>query len=164
MVFPDELGGMKMVRVKDFEKEHPGFGVSITYCFKDCNQVRADIFVYNAGLKKIPTGSGHKLIHSEWQEAQKGIFEHEKRGTYQSVKLLYTSARLLGMDRNAPTALSAEFSFIRDGQPYFSNLYLLGYKNNFIKMRFSYLSKDKKQSEKVLRAFLEGLGNLFEKK
>ena len=160
--FPDQLGGMTRGEATEFEKDHPGLGVGILYRSPN-PAIYADIYIYNLGIKSIPTGSNTKEIHDQWKQAEGDIYTLEKQGKYKSVKKLYEASTLLGMDRNAPTALRADFSYASLGTKKLSYLYLLGYKNNFIKIRFTFPDTLKTEGEKIMRDFTTEFGKLISK-
>ena len=146
----------------DFEKDHPGLGVGILYRSSD-PAIYADFYIYNLGIKSIPDGSNTKEIHDQWKQAEDDIYTLEKQGKYLSVKKLYEASALLGMDRNAPTALRADFSYTSNGTKKLSYLYLLGYKKNFIKIRFTFPETLKKEGEKVMWDFTTAFGKMISK-
>jgi hypothetical protein len=160
--FPDQLGGMNRGEITDFEKDHPGLGVGILYRASD-PAIYADIYVYNLGVPSIPTGWDSKMIHDEWKQAEGDIYTIEKQGKYQQVKNLKESSALLGMDKNAPIALRADFSYISNGSKKLSYLYMMGYHKNFIKIRFTFPEAMKAEGEKALWDFISAFGKLISK-
>lgn len=164
LTFPATLGSMQQKEVTDFEKQNPSSGLGVGILYRDPNpKIYADIYVYNLGLKDIPNGSISKIVQEQWKQAEQDIYTIQKQGKLQEVKKLNETTSSLTSSNAGPTALRTDFSYIQNGEEKLSHLLLTGYKNNFIKIRFTYPSRLKGEGEKALDGFVTGMGKLLSK-
>jgi len=160
--FPGTIGNMRQDSVTDFEKDHPGLGLGVGIGYIGANpQIYADVFVYNLKLKQIPDGSGNKVVIQQMADAERDIFLQEQRGVYSKVKKIKSASRLLGASSDAPFALQSEFTYTQKNVAKRSFIYLTAYRNNFVKIRFTYPEKDERAGEQALQAFLTEIGKIL---
>ena len=87
----------------------------------------------------------------------------EKRGYYRFVKKTAEGITFLRADKTGPQALSASFSYVQNGVERLSKVYLLGHKQHFLKIRFTYDKSVQAQAEGKLTAFLNAMADMLEK-
>jgi hypothetical protein len=156
ILFPGNLG--KWTRVGD-RTFGPGLGVSITYKFEE--GAIATIYVYNANLKTIPTGAGSKVVKEHFEQIKSEVSETQKRR--QGSAMLKSENEVgLGSVSDSPRALRAVFAITeKDGNELISHVYLTGYKDQFFKIRATYLRKVEKTAEDAIANLLNDLGGLL---
>ena len=80
---PDRVGSLVYGRTIDFESRSPGLGYSLRFGGRPGWMV--DVYLYDLGLKKIPTDAESDVIKSQLAQARGDVFELGKRGTYADV-------------------------------------------------------------------------------
>ena len=90
------------------------------------------IYVYNGGLKSIADGIDDPKVKGEIKKAESDIKAYGEAGYYQNVKLVKSETVTIGGSR---PVLYSLFSMKIRGADVDSEIYLFGYKNNFIKIR-----------------------------
>lgn len=93
------------------------------------------VYVYNGGLTKIPDGIDDSSVKNEIKKAENDIKAYGEAGYYQDVKLIKSETVTLGGTGGSLKALYSLFSFKVRGAAVDSEIYLFGYKDQFIKIR-----------------------------
>jgi hypothetical protein len=161
MVFTDQLAGMTKVQVTDFEKKQPGLGTSIGY---NGVGVTATIYIYTAGLKSVPATLDAPLVRSHFNQVVGDVIKAGEMGYYDDVKVISENVVFLRPDQAGAKALRASFSYAQNSVDRLSNLYLLAYKNHFLKIRFTYNKSEQSQAENTLKLLLEEISKSMEEK
>ena len=130
IVFPEVEDWQKGDEVK---YPTPELGYSVTY--ESTEGGRVTVYVYNGGLKKIPDGVDDQIVKNEIERAKNEIIQIGKAGLYQGVKEVKNETVTLGGASGKVKALRSLFYFKVRGEAVDSEIYLFGYKNNFIKIR-----------------------------
>ena len=154
ILFPEKIMGLENVRVTDYEASYPGFGVGVSY---RSPTIKADVYLYTGGLPSIPDGVESTLVTQHFQQICGDIYTLEKSGSYHSVERLSEGKVSLGTH----VALSASFSYFQDGVEQVSYIYLTGYKNHFLKIRFTYHKSAESNGKTSLNTFLGRIGELL---
>jgi len=89
---------------------------------------------------------------NHFKETIQEIFEAEKAGHYKDVKLLQVRTIPLAQ------ALSASLTYTQGDERRLSKLYLLVYKQHFLKIRLTYDGNVKAHAEEALSAFCNQIG------
>jgi len=152
--FPDKVGDLFFEKVHDFEKQHPGLGVSLSY---NAPGTTVTLYIYNLKIKSIPSSVSAPELKAHFKAVQGDIYRMEKRGTYKSVKKLKDESVVLNKESKRK-ALHAEFEYSQNKRKRISHIYLWGFKNNFIKIRYTYDVSVKVKAEKNLKKLLTLLG------
>ena len=100
-------------------------------------------------------------MKKHFEQVKKDITAKEGQpGGWHSVKHISDGTAGLVSDKGAPRALRAEFETTKkeDGPTLTSLLYLVGYKNRFLKIRVTYFAEHKKRCEEELQRLLSDLG------
>jgi hypothetical protein len=154
--FPAKLG--KWVRGQNREYG-PGLGVSVAYDV--AAGATATVYVFNLDLKNIPTGTGSAPVKDHFAQAKKDVAEAQKQKSGSS-KLQSEGEVRLGAGADAPKALRAVFALKdKDGNELGSQLYVTGYKNQFFKIRITFLMRNQQACEEAIGQLLGELGTLL---
>jgi hypothetical protein len=158
ITFPPALGKWKRGQDRDYG---PGWGVSIAYFAQP--GVTATIYVYNLGLKDIPTGTTSQVVKDAFAETKSEIDEamHDRGG---SAKKLSESEVSLGGEADSLKALRVRFTIVdKDGQEEASDAYLTGYKNQLLKIRLTYPKEHRAKHQAQIKSLLSDLDALLKK-
>jgi len=160
ITFPPTLGQWKWTRGQDRDYG-PGWGVSIAYHYP--GGMTATIYIYNLGLKEIPTGTKSQVVKDAWAETKSEIEEAMKqRGD--SARQLAEGEVSLGAAPDSLKALRVNFMIVyKNGYEERSDAYLTGYKNQLLKIRLSYPKDLKAERETVIKSLLSDLDTLLKK-
>ncbi len=151
------IEGLSRKDVKYFQD--PRLGSVIEY---NAPEIIGFVYIYNLGLKSIDDNPASPEFEQHFQEVIQGIFNFEKSGHYKSVKLLSQKTIPFGTGKPCSQARSASLSYIQGGRNLRCKIYLLVYKQHFIKIRFNYLAETKVPSEETVAAFCHLIGKQLE--
>jgi hypothetical protein len=150
--FPD-VKGFTRGKVQTFPKAELGY--SVPY---DAPGLAVTVYVYNFGLKKIPDGAKSDEVKDEMKRAVADLDRAQQAGLYKSVKEVgKEEAVALGKGKDAPAALRRQFEVERKDGVKSSAIYVVGYKDHFVKLRITHNPDDKDAADKIA-ALLEALG------
>jgi hypothetical protein len=119
------------------------------------------VYVYNGGLSKIADGIEDANVKAEIRKAESDIKAYGEAGYYQDVKLIKSDTANLGGSGGSTKALYALFSFKVRGAEVDSEIYLLGYHNNFVKIRTTRQKGKNGPDNSEVKRLLEELGKMF---
>jgi hypothetical protein len=151
-----DVEGFTRSKIHIYEKE--SFGYSASYSTPG---IVVTLYVYNNGHSEIPDGPKSQVVKQEMKLIADGLEEAKKQGSYKSVKELGEEEIVsLGKGKDAPTARRRQFLVERtkEGEKY-SDAYVTGYKDHFIKLRITYDLENKDESKKKIAALLEAVGS-----
>ena len=153
--FPD-IDGFTRGKVQTYNQ--PGLGYSFSYTTP---RIVVTLYVYNRDLKEIPDGVKSKVVKDEMKQVGLDLQEAKKQGLYKSIKEVGEEEVVsLGKDKDAPPARRRQFLVDRTkGGEKFSDAYLTGYKDHFIKLRITYDLEEKAESDKKIAELLETVGS-----
>jgi len=151
MVFPDRLAGMERGTVTDFEKEHPGYGVSIGY---NAPGITVTIYVYNLGMESLSDSLESPELLEHFGQVVEDVMQAGRMGLYNSLQKTSESVVVFPPRQSGRGALCATFSCVQQGVERNSNLYLLAFRNHFLKVRFTSDRSVQAQAEDTLDRFL----------
>lgn len=154
--FPEKLANLERGNVANYELTHPGLGISVGYNEPNVN---ATIYLYNLAFQKIPPGAKSDLTVQNFKKAIEDIYEGYTRGIYNAVVKLSEERTNIRSSHRTLEALSACLLISQYGVKRISHLYLAGYDNHFLKIRFTYSEKDAAQGKEALRLFLSQVVN-----
>jgi hypothetical protein len=156
LAFPD-IDGFQKGKINRYPQ--PGLGYSIGYITPE--KILATIYVYNGGLDKIPDGPGSEAVKQQILNAKGDIYELKKRGDYDTVTPRGDEKPQEVPLGKGAKALRLSFEIGFDGQKLVSYIFVTGYKNHFVKIRFSYPAAEKDKGEKGLQKVLTEVGTLL---
>lgn len=151
--FPATIGNLKFDSAKDFGD--PKLGVGIRYRSPDALQI--DAIIYNLGLKTIPADPADPTVKQQADQSLKDIETAAERGLYKDLKVISREVVPLRKAADAPKAHKLSLSFTLSEKPRESCLYLLVYKDHFVKIRATWFPETKEASEKEIAGLVEWL-------
>jgi hypothetical protein len=123
--------------------------------------VRADVYVYNAGLRSVPDDLGAPVVRDQFERAKGDVHTARRQGLYQSVDELSQKEVRLGRSPDAPRAHHARFRIERGNEKLLSDLYLTVHQGYFVKIRCSRPDAEDARREAALAELLEALGTML---
>ncbi|MBW1643973.1 MAG: hypothetical protein JRJ76_14160 [Deltaproteobacteria bacterium] len=150
--FPKKLAEMEMKCVFNYELTTPGLGIDVKY---GTLNIWTDIFIYNLGFDKIPDGIESDIIRKHFEGVIGDIYKAYEQGIYDAVVKLAENEETHGTIAKKIDFLSAYLITSKSGEKNFSHIYLSGYNNNFIKIRFSYYEDMEDKGPEVLLVLLD---------
>jgi hypothetical protein len=169
IAFPVSLGSMTFGESNTYDT--PELGISVYYGVRGAVRVDADIYVYDMGIKNIGEGIDSNLANNHFKQCQGDISLIEKRGDYRDVTKIAEKTVALKIGGKELPMLCAvfEYSIVPDpGQsgeprPVVSHIFLTTYRNNFLKIRFTYSAAGRDKGDEILKGFLDALGDAMNK-
>jgi hypothetical protein len=134
--FPDKLGSWEKGEVHHFDE--PGAGISIHY--RHPLTGIATFYIYDNGLKEIPTGGKSGAVVQEFATVLQQIETTYSGPKYEHLKKIMDAAPEVRSNGKTATLLASVYSFsVRDEHPpqRLSYALLTGYRNRFLKLRFT---------------------------
>jgi len=133
------------------------FGYSVSYV---APHIVITLYVYNMNQSEIPDGAKSEKVKDEMKRTVGEIEQSKKNGTYKSVKEIGAAEIVsLGKGKDVPAALRRQFLVERTEGEKFSDAFVTGYKDHFIKFRITYDLEEKAESNKKIATFLEAVGS-----
>lgn len=160
LTFPDSVEGIVRGEVTDYEGKNPGLGVSVAY---DRPGITVTVYLYTLSLRSISSDLASPILKDHFNQVIQDIYKVEELGYYKNVKNLAQGTTFLKQDNTGPKALFASLSYVQSGTNRLSKLYLLGHKNHFVKIRFTYDKAVQKHSEETLKQFLNEIGAMIQR-
>ena len=132
---PDRVGSLVYARTIDFESKSPGLGYALRFGGQPGWMV--DVYLYDLGLKTIPSDAESEVIKNQLTQARGDIFELGKRGTYANVtdKGDFTVPAI-----GKPRFICSSFSYLRGervDRDVESYLCLSSWNDKFVKVRMT---------------------------
>jgi hypothetical protein len=156
--FPVRIGLLAFEGVEEYEDVR--YGVAIKY---SAIGVAATLYVYNAGQKAIPSGVESPIHKDAMDMAVNDIREVAKQGQYQDVAFSRQEiADLAGSGSGTGTGQRARhvsLSYTSDGTSWHSHVFVLGHKNQLLKLRFSYVDGLRTTGEEQLKVLTKWLND-----
>ncbi|HUS45606.1 MAG TPA: hypothetical protein VM219_06195 [Phycisphaerae bacterium] len=167
IVFPQRLGVLVLQGVQKYEEA--GLGISVAYDCSDPIRVVVDIYIYDFGRKDIGTGVESEAVKQHFGEVQGHLHAMEERGRYKTVKKLSEESVSVQVGDKPLALLHAIFEYTNvpapgsdaPERPVKSHILLTGFKDRFLKVRFTYPQAKKADGDKVFAEFLPILGQML---
>lgn len=162
--FVKEVGSLARAEITDYDKEgRPDLGVSVAYKLRDEEGkivMSLNVYAYDLGEKAIPDGIDAEVVKKQFEQVKNDVIQKQGPKGWHSVKHIADSRAGLGADKGAPPALKSEFeTTLKEGGPKMGSLiYLLGYRNRFLKIRVTYMAEQKKTCVEEFEKLLSELG------
>ena len=125
--------------------------------------ITVTVYLYTLGLRSISSDIASPILKDHFNQVIQDIYKVEELGYYKNVKNLAQGTTFLKQDNTGPKALFASLSYVQSGTDRLSKLYLLGHKNHFVKIRFTYDKAVQKYSEETLKQFLNEIGAMLQR-
>jgi hypothetical protein len=149
---------IKEERVTDYEKGSPGLGIGVGY---NGPGITVDVYVYTMGMKTISTNLKSPILKDHINKAVNDIVRAGEMGHYSNVKKISEEEVEWGATGADARSLHVSLSYNQRGRERSSHLYLLGFRNHFIKVRFTYDKKIQETAEPLLKDFLREFSNIL---
>lgn len=148
ITLPDSIGGsLYLWKVTNFEKDHPGVGVGVSY--RHAQQLmRVDIYFYTNKEPNIPHG-----ITSVVEKELKNIIQGLK---YQNLSIVIPKEII---PIGSMPFLHSALTYSQNDKGWVSHRYLTGYRNHFIKIYITYTADNATEGERLTSAVLHTVGN-----
>jgi len=149
LVFPDQFAGMSKGEVTEFDKDNPGSDVGIGY---NLPNITLTIYLYNPSAPDFESPAFKK----HFDECVDEIMKVRPNGKKTSEGVV--SFRL------APTPLRAQFaSFngVSNRGEYVSIIYLMVYKDRYLKIRYTYSKDSDTMGEATFKRVIETLAAML---
>ena len=134
--FPDNLGSWEKKDVHHFDD--PALGTSIGYRHPLTGV--ASFYIYNKGVKKIPAGGRNDVVRREFASVLDEIEATYSGEKYEHLKKIMDAVPEVRNNGKMATLLASVYSFsVREEHPpqRLSYVLLTGYRNRFLKLRFT---------------------------
>ncbi len=158
ITFP-EIKGWTKGDIATYPKAELGY--SIGYQSKEGG--RLTVYVFDMGEKEIADGVDSDKVKAQLTEAERQIQAAADAGYYDDVKKIKSETITLGGKDGKVKTLYTVYSFSIRGNDVTSEIYVFGYKNNFIKFRVTRAKDDEKSKNKAIEAFHKAMNELFSK-
>lgn len=155
LVFPDRLAGMTRVSVDNYG---PAEGISIGY---NAPNIAMTISLYS-GMTTVPRDMRSPVFKKQLAEIMEDVKKAEEAGIINDLKKMSEEKVFLTADRKGPQALCVSFTFTLKQTELLSKIYLMGYKNRFLSLRYSYNKDVSAQGEETLKQFLKEFSAMLE--
>jgi hypothetical protein len=159
IVFP-EVAGWEKGDINTYPTKE--LGRSIVYRSREGGGTLT-IYVYNGGFKKIADGIDDINVKGQIKQAGNDIKEYGAKGYYNNVVFIKSGTVTLGGYKGTVQALYSLFTFEIRGTAVDSEIYLFGYKNNFIKIRATRPKGEYSADNIAVHKFLLEVGKIFVK-
>lgn len=152
ITLPDNISdSLYLWRVTDFEKDHPGAGIGVSYRHRQ-QLIRVDIYFYNNKLPDIPYGIT-------------GTVENEMKNILQGLK--YQNLTMVIPKEIVPVSavpfLHCSLTYSQNDTGWISHRYLTGFRNHFVKIYSTYMADRAAEGERLTAALLQTIGNALAK-
>lgn len=158
LVFPDAMAGMAKGKVTVFDAAELGVGIGY-----NLPGASITVFLYNLGMKEIPADVTSPDFKRQFEQAVGDIFQAGKMGVLQNISRLPGNEIVTVPGGSGRKALSASFTFRMQERDVNSKLYLTQYRNNWVKLRFTYDAAMQNTGEEIFQRFLSELSAVLEK-
>lgn len=138
LVFPPQIANARRIRSTDFGKTlgRPELGYDWSYQID--GQLLASVYVYNDGVKTIPTGAANPPVLDQFDRAYKAIHQvAQGDGRYDRLKPISGPA---DCPIGGVVFRCVTFSAVQktDKRPIHTTLLVTGYRNHFLKVRIDW--------------------------
>lgn len=153
---PLKIGGLERIKTFKYPKEE--LGISAKY--QNADLIKASIYIYNAGLKKILPGIEDGYTESYFNQTLQEIIKMQTMGYYENVKNEKREVLDFLIKGYNLKAFHCRLSFEEGGINLYSHVFISSFMNHFIKIRYTYPKsledEGKKQWENVISVFNSG--------
>ncbi len=163
--FPEKLGPLEFIGRQIYNSKTLGVSFRYQKRFSDSSILKADIYIYDLGLTSVPHGIKSKAIKDNFKWSADGIRYAAKNGSYTNLKEISRKVYNVKLDdKKTLPFIIGNYNYIERGIPKASCLLVTGFRDNFLKIRFTFPKKYIKQGASDLKKFLNDLGKVLGKK
>lgn len=139
IIFDDRIGDLKKIDVDVYDD--PRLGVAARY---NAEGMTSTIFVYTLGIENILSKPFSSEVIDQFYQTENDVINVHKNAHISISEVAEPG------DKNR-LVLHEKFEFIEDNIKKYSHLYVWGYKNHFVKIRFTYVSQVELKAEEELK-------------
>jgi hypothetical protein len=150
LVFPQEVGKLKLGETHVFAETR--LGVGIRYKLPDAAPL--DVFVYNNGIQTISSDPNSETLTAELQNTLQSV-----QKSFAGFTIDERSIVALAQEAEPPQAHRVIFSLGTEDKRVKTAVYLLGYKNHFIKLRATWIAMPPDDALQEFDDFAKWLGS-----
>ena len=159
IIFPEKLGEMKMEESRDYEEVRKGLGAGMRYRHLISADVIGSLFIYNLGKDKITEGMGAD-VQEAFNAADKEVKQVAEKQKYEKLKKKI-STKTLSDKSNSKKGYYAEYTYKYKGEQYKSYLFMIGVKNHFFKIRYTFLKDNEGIADTAFKNMLAQLETIL---
>lgn len=159
--FPNRLGSLTFRGKHNYS--NPALGTSLRYTLG--NDVKADIYIYNLNIKNIGNNKITKPVIDQLVKAVQDVYTVQKKGLYNNVKP-YPNEEKLKFNYKKIKDIQFTWTALTYNQtgneetnrsPRRSFIYLTSKKDQFIKIRYTYMQSHGNIGHQIFTSFMKAL-------
>lgn len=158
IIFPD-IKGWTRGDITTFPTAELGYSIG----YESREGGRITVYVFDMGEEEIADGVESDKVKAELAEAERQIQAAVDAGYYADLVKIKSETITLGGKDGKVKSLYTRYGFTVRGNDLTSEIYVFGYKNNFIKFRATRPKEDAKSKNKAMKAFHKAMNELFSK-
>jgi len=166
LTFQDSIAGLVKGEITHYKD--PRLGVSVGY---NAPGITSTVYIYNLGIRKIQTVPPSPILDEHFKQVIEEIYTIEKQGGYENVRAISHRATLRYDANGKQRVLLAIYSYLQNegkrvlDKPIqrMSVIYLTGYRNHFVKVRFTYNEEIQFQGDEACRRFFDEIEKTLSK-
>ncbi len=145
LVFPETLAGMARISVHDYEPDSPGLGISVGY---QALGTAATIYLYTMGRAAIPDGTDAPEVQEHFRQVIGDIAAHGQAQGYERFRKTAEGETGFGPPGAEFRARTADMEYALAGEERLTKVDLLGWRNHFLKVRYTYAAGVQEAAER----------------
>ncbi|MDB5309277.1 MAG: hypothetical protein JWO38_3479 [Gemmataceae bacterium] len=151
--------------VEGFTRDQPlvykekGLGYSVGYKREG---MTVTVYVYNQNRPRIAAGPESDAVKAEMLDSISGVEGNKTTGTYKTISPTAEKVVSLGTGEKPPQFRWKQYEVALKDDRAFTELYLTGYKDHFVKMRVTYFAENAAASRKAIQLLLDAVGDALE--
>ena len=135
VTFPNQIAGLEFSERKEFPQKELGVNLAYTHT----GPMLGSIYIYSAGLSNIPSGTDAPVTKAQFEQVIREVKQLERQGEARAVNLNPSAAQVTTYPGCGPQFIWRKFEMDFGGEIATSYTYLTAMKNNFVKLRVSFL-------------------------
>lgn len=155
LTFPTKIGHLERTKIQEFADKD--LGIRIPY---EAGGIRASIFIYDAGVGKVPAGTENAVLKKAFENVKEDIISLKQLGLASAVKHDGDDVALLGPSKRK--FLKSTFSVTRAEGDTTYILLLTSYHSQFFKIRCTFLKDHSAEFDQELENFYQEIGALLD--
>lgn len=156
--FPAKLAQFERAQVRRYDD--PKLGVQVSYVIPELG--KADFYIFDFGLTAIPSGINSDVVRSMYVSADRDVQGFAESGLYLDFERLIALGTVMRTKGNNLEWYVATYKFRpnrENAEPLVSWLLVTGYRNQFVKIRFSHLASRAETGRSEVFALLLAFGD-----
>ncbi len=145
LVLPPTLADMRQTEPHDYEPESPGLGVSVG---RQAPGTTATIYLYTLGQASIPAGAAAPEVAAHFRQVLEDIAAHGQAQGYERFRKTAEGEIGFGPPGAEFRARTADMQYALAGEERLTKVDLLGWRNHFLKVRYTYAAGVREAAER----------------